>query len=164
MNDLLQNLVASLREEVKQYGELLALLEAQQGQVADRQTEELLTGVSAVNIQGNAVRVACRERLQRQRDLAQSLLLSPESPIAALISLLPGVYRPLSTALVDENDHLLRRVRQRARKNHLLLSRSLELMEEFINTFYALGGQADKESGTAPPRSTPGHALYEDLR
>jgi flagellar biosynthesis/type III secretory pathway chaperone len=40
----------------------------------------------------------------------------------------------LIQALVDENNELLVRVRQRARQNHLLLSRSAELMRGLLDT------------------------------
>ena len=70
MNEFLQNFVEGLREELKQYGELLALLELQQTQVVRRLADELLETVSAVNAQGDAIQMARREREQRQRELA----------------------------------------------------------------------------------------------
>ena len=69
MTELLHNFVESLREELKQYGELLALLELQQTQVVHRLADELLETVSAVNVQGDAIQVARREREQRQREV-----------------------------------------------------------------------------------------------
>ena len=36
MNDLLHNLIEALREELKQYGEMLAVLEQQQNSVVQR--------------------------------------------------------------------------------------------------------------------------------
>ena len=162
MNELLQNFIASLREELKQYGELLALLDAQQEQVVRRLPDELLASVAAVEAQGQAIRAARRERAQRQRELAQSLGTVADSAIASLIPLLPDAYRPLAAALVEENNHLLRRVRQRARQNHVLLSRSLELMERFINSFCAVGAPTYNGAGTMAPRVTPGRPLYEE--
>ena len=58
------------------------------------------------------------------------------TPFADLIPLLPPDYRPLLCALVDENNHLLGRVRQRARQNHVLLRRSVELMQELLHTLF----------------------------
>ena len=71
MNELLQNFIESLREELKQYGELLALLDLQQDQVVRRLADELLDTVSAINTQGEAIQAARRERDQRQRELAK---------------------------------------------------------------------------------------------
>ncbi len=162
MNELLQNFISSLREELKQYGELLALLETQQEQVVRRQAEELLASVAAVETQGNAIRAARRERAQRQRELALALGAAAESSITTMIPLVPEACRPLVAALLDENNQLLRRVRQRARQNHVLLSRSLELMEKFINSFCAVGAPTYNGTGMMAPRPNPGHALYEE--
>jgi predicted ATP-dependent protease len=161
MNEFLQNFVESLREELKQYGELLALLEQQQAQVVRRLADELLETVSAVNAQGDAIQMARREREQRQRDLARSLRLLDDARIADLIIAMPEVYRPLVAALVDENNQLLGRVRQRARQNHVLLSRSVELMQQFINSFCAVGVPTYNEMGTMTPPPALGRPIYE---
>jgi hypothetical protein len=161
MNEPLQNFIEGLREELRQYGELLALLDLQQAQVVRRLADELLETVSAVQAQGDAIQVARREREQRQRELARSLQLPDDARIASLIGAMPEVCRPLVLALVDENNQLLGRVRQRARQNHVLLSRSVELMQQFINSFCAAGAPTYNEAGamTAPPPL--GHPLYE---
>jgi flagellar biosynthesis/type III secretory pathway chaperone len=66
--------------------------------------------------------------------MARLLERSTEAAFLDLIPLLPEEYRPLLRALIDENNELLLRVQQRARQNHLLLNRSLDLMQRFINT------------------------------
>ena len=161
MNEFLQNFIEGLREELKQYGELLALLELQQTQVVRRLADELLETVSAVNAQGDAIQMARREREQRQRELARSLRLLDDARIADLIAAMPEAYRPLVSALVDENNQLLARVRQRAGQNHVLLSRSVELMQQFINSFCAVGVPTYNEMGTMTPPPTLGRPLYE---
>jgi hypothetical protein len=161
MNELLQNLVETLRDELKQYGELLALLDAQQEQVVRRLADELTETVSAINSQGDEIQAARRERDQRRRELARSLLLPDETPISNLIPALPEPYRPLVSALVGENNHLLARVQHRARRNHILLSRSLELMSQFINSLCAVGAPTYNEAGAKSPASSSGRALYE---
>jgi predicted ATP-dependent protease len=161
MNELIQSFVESLREELKQYGELLALLEQQQAQVVRRLADELLETVSAVNAQGDAIQMARREREQRQRELARSLRLLDDARIADLIAAMPEVCRPLVSALVDENNQLLGRVRQRARQNHVLLSRSVELMQQFINSFCAVGVPTYNEIGIVMPPPALGRLLYE---
>ena len=161
MNELLQNFIESLREELKQYGELLALLEAQQEQVVRRLADELSETVSAINSQAEVIQAARRERDQRRRELARSLLLPDETLINQLIRALPESYRPLVSALVGENNQLLARVQQRARRNHVLLSRSLELMGQFINSLCAVGAPTYNEDGAKAPAVSLGRALYE---
>jgi len=161
MNELLQNFIESLREELRQYGELLALLELQQTQVVRRLADELLATVTAVNVQGEAIQVARREREQRQREVARSLDLPDEVRIADLIAAMPEVCRPLASALVEENNHLLGRVRQRARQNHVLLTRSVELMQQFINSFCGVGVPTYKGTGLVAPPPVLGRPIYE---
>ena len=163
MTEVLHNYVESLREELKQFGELLALLELEQAQVVRRLADELVDTVSAINAQGDAIQVARREREQRQRELARSLRLPDDARIATLIAGMPEAYRPLVAALVDENNQLLGRVSQRARQNHVLLTRSVELMQQFINSFCAAGVPTYNETGTMMPASALGRPLYEAL-
>lgn len=162
MNELLHNFIESLREELKQFGELLALLDLQQEQVVRRQADDLLATVSAINTQGEAIQAARRERAQRQRELAQVHALSAEARMSDLLPLLPASYRSLVMALVDENNHLLRRVQQRARQNHILLSRAVELMGQFLNSFCAAGLPVYNQAGTVT-HASPGSALIEEV-
>ena len=161
MNELLQNFIESLREELKQYGELLALLDAQQEQVVRRLADDLAETVSAINFQGEVIQAARRERDQRRRELARSLLMPDETLIIKLIPMLPESNRPLVSALVGENNQLLARVQQRVRQNHILLSRSLELMRQFINSFCAVGAPIYNDVGAMAPVASMGRALYE---
>lgn len=163
MNERLQNLVESLREELKQFGELLVLLDAQQEQVVRRLAAPLLESVSAIHAQGEALRMARREREQRQRELALFLALPAQAPFAQLIPSLPASYRPLLTALVEENNQLLGRVHQRARQNQLLLRRSLDLMERFVHSICGIGAPTYGESGVVLPPAAPGRPLYEGI-
>jgi hypothetical protein len=134
MKELLSNLIEALREELKQYGEMLALLDQQQHLVVHRHVAELPDNVSSVNAQAGVIAAARQEREQRQRHLAR-LLAQPETTnFTILIPLMPSDYRPLVDALVHENNELLVRVQQRARQNHLLLSHCVELMAQLINS------------------------------
>lgn len=161
MNELLQNFIESLREELRQYGELLALLDVQQEQVVRRLANELSETVSAINSQGEVIQAARRERSQRQRELARFFRLPDEALVAQLLPALPTSYRPLVSALVGENNQLLTRIQQRARQNHILLSRSLELMNQFINSFCAIGVPTYNENGSLASALTSSRALYE---
>jgi flagellar biosynthesis/type III secretory pathway chaperone len=161
MNELLTILVDSLREELKQYGEMLALLDLQQEQVVMRLPGELIQTVAAINAQGEVILAARREREQRQRDMARTLRLPEDSPLAAVIPLLPPDYQPLIQALVQENNHLLVRVQQRARQNHLLLSRSVEMMQQFINSFCPAGTPVYSGSGSVIASAGAPRAIYD---
>src|SRR5690349_17148855 len=113
MNDLLNDLIEALREELKQYGEMLALLEQQQELVMHRQASALLETVATINAQAETIQAARREREQRCRRLAVQHKLHDESSLGELTPKLPAEYRPLVSALVQENNELLVRVQQR---------------------------------------------------
>jgi hypothetical protein len=150
MKELLNNLIESLREELKQYGEMLALLEQQHQLVILRQGGDLLQIVGALDAQAEAMRVARSESEQRQLDLARSFNLEGPGDFRELAPCLPAEYRLLVQALVDENHALLLRIQQRARQNHLLLKRALELMQRFVNSL-APGANSPWPAASLPP-------------
>ncbi len=136
MKELVQHLIESLREELKEYGEMLALLDLQQELVVQRQPQDLLQCVTAINAQAETIAAARQEREQRRRRVAAQLNLDEETAFNIMIPHFPAEYRPLVGALVQENNELLIRVQQRARQNHLLLNRIVELMQRFLGSLF----------------------------
>lgn len=159
MNDLLQNLIEALREELKEYGEMLALLEHQQHMVVHRQTQDLMQCASAISAQAQTIAAARLEREQRQRRIACWLDLPEQSTLSVLVPRLPAEYQPLAQALIHENNELLTRVQQRARQNHLLLSRVTDLMQRFVGSLFpaapspATGDDPGQGCAGSPQRS-----------
>ena len=154
MKEFLPNLIEALREELKEYGEMLALLDQEQTMVMTRQTQDLLQCVTAINAQSETVAAARREREQHQRHVARQLGLNEEAALTDLVPHLPAEYRPLLQALVQENNELLVRVRQRARQNHLLLNRVVELMQRFLGSTY-------NDEGHLLAAALPERTLYD---
>ena len=162
MNELLQNLIEALREELKEYGEMLALLDQQQQMVMHRQTQDLLQCAAAINAQAETITSARREREQHQRHVAIESGLAGDAGYEALAPLLPAGYRPLIQALVQENTQLLLRVQERARQNHLLLSRIVDLMQRFLGTLFPGAPPATYDgSGHALAAGLPQRSLYD---
>ena len=139
MSDPLDNLIAALREELQEYGELLALLDQQQEAVVSRAADQVVSSVAAINEQAHNIEMARESREETRKELARGLGQPEKGSFTEILPLLPESYRPLVKALVDENNALLLRVQRRARQNHLLLSRSLELMPQFLNSVVAFG-------------------------
>src|SRR5687767_10575746 len=133
MTVILQKLIEALRNELEQYGEMLALLEQQQ-EAAGLGTDDVLHAIAAINAQGATIHRARESRQHCQRQLAGKLNQPDESSFAHLIPMLPQHYQPLLGALVHENNELLVRVRERAQQNQALLRRSLDFMQRFITT------------------------------
>jgi flagellar biosynthesis/type III secretory pathway chaperone len=134
MMNSLQPLIDALRNELENYGEMLALLDHQQEKLVAREASEVFQSISLIKAQGAAIQQSRFRREQCRRALAEDCFQPKEASFALLIPLLPDDYQPLIRALVDENNELLMRVRRRARQNHLMLRRSVELMQELLNT------------------------------
>jgi hypothetical protein len=132
MTAILQNVVEALRNELQQYGEMLALLEVQQEAVSRCGPQPVLTSISAVEAQGASIESARLARETYQRQLSWALGRSELCPFAELFPLLPDSHRPLIQALVQEINQLIERVRIRAEHNHGQLRRALESMDRFI--------------------------------
>jgi flagellar biosynthesis/type III secretory pathway chaperone len=164
MNDLLNNLIESLREELKQYGEMLAVLDQQQDTVVQRHANELLQNVASINAQADVIAAVRREREQHQRNVARQLGLADDVSFTVLTPCLPEAYRPLVSALVAENNDLLVRVHHRTQQNHLLLSHAVELMQQLINAIFPGGGpKTYDKSGRLPSSHVPQYSLYESV-
>ncbi len=163
MNELLQNLIEALREELKEYGEMLALLDQQQQMVSHRQTQDLLQIVGSINIQAEAIAAARREREQRQREVTRELKLAPDAPFNEVIPKLPVNFQPLMKALVQENNQLLMRIQQRARQNHLMLTRIVELMQRFLGSLFPGNLTTYDNAGQLLANALPQHSVYDAI-
>ena len=93
-----------------------------------------------------------------QRSLA-AILNTSETSINGLLPLVPADYRPLLSALVQENNELLARAHQRARQNHIILSRSLELMRQLLGTLSGAAAPLYTEAGVLSSTPVPGRCL-----
>ncbi len=163
MKDPLKNLIEALREELKEYGEMLALLDQQQDMVMHRRTQDLLQCVAATNTQSETIAAARREREQHQRHLNLQLELAEDATFAVLLPRLPAEYRPLVQALVQENNELLVRVQQRARQNHLLLSRVVELMQRFLCSLFPGQPTTYNDTGHMLAAGLPQRSFYDAI-
>ena len=160
----LQNLIEALRNELQQYGEMLALLDHQKDMIQQRGSDDILHTIAAINTQSAMIQVARETRMFNQRQLALSLKEPMDATFARLIPSLPADCQPLITALVQENNELLLRVRQRAQENQTLLRRSVDLMQQFI-TSLAPGERGKPRSGKegAVMEAEPAGALFEAI-
>ena len=163
MNELLQNLIEALREELKEYGEMLALLDQQQQMVTHRQTQDLLQCVGSINVQAEAIAAARREREQRQREVTRELKLAPDASFNEVIPKLPVNFQPLMKALVQENNQLLVRIQQRARQNHLMLTRIVELMQRFLGSLFPGNPTTYDNAGQLLANALPQHSVYDAI-
>jgi hypothetical protein len=161
MMPVLEKLIQALRDELTHYGEMLALLDRQQETTIQRLTDEMFAATVAIQNQARVMQNSRSSRESLQRELARELCVVESSTFVELVPLLPPDYRPLVETLVGENNDLLRKIQQRARQNHLLLSRSVELMEQFIGTLLPTRSPQVYTERGARLSSTESPPLYE---
>ena len=154
VSESLNRLIASLREELQQYGELLALLDRPQDLTAVSPAGELLQSIATIQNQAAVIESARAYRDRCHGAVAAALDQSSTVPFAVLIPLLPADYQPLVEALVLENNQLLLRVQQRAHHNHVLMSRSAALMQQFMSALPTLR-ESDTTSARRPASARP---------
>jgi len=162
MTTTLKELINALRNELEQYGEMLALLDHHQDHGGPTRPDDILLFISSINAQSASIQASRKGREALQTEMARTLNQPSNSSFATLTPLLPEQYRPLISALVTENNELLSRVRRRAEDNHIVLRRSLEMMQRFITT---LSPKEGLESYDVPTELTapPGSAIYQAI-
>jgi hypothetical protein len=96
MNEALNNLIAALREEMTQYGELLALMQEQQELIINRSANELLINLHDVNQQVEKIATHREERETARRALVQSLGGTEDTTFKQMTALLPEEYQLLT--------------------------------------------------------------------
>ena len=166
MNEALNNLIAALREEMTQYGELLALMQEQHELIINRSANELLINLHDVNQQVEKIATHREHRETARRVLVQSVGGTEDTTFKQMTALLPEEYQPLLNALVEEINQLLQRIQQWVRQNHLLLKRSLDLMSKIMHTIFPTSSAAAQtygRGGTVNPIAPPPSTLYEGL-
>jgi hypothetical protein len=162
MIDPLKALIEALRQELQQYGEMLARLDQQQESIMRRAADDVLASVTSVQDQGAAIQSARQAREETQRQLARHLCQPEQTGLTQPADKMPADYRPLVHALVEVNNHLLARVQQRARQNHLLLRRSLDLMQELLQNLFPSGQRLVYDGGgRSNGARLPAAALYD---
>jgi len=125
-------LVEILRNELQEYGGLFNLLGQQQDRIIERKPDAVLSINDEIEIQTRTV----ADLRGRREAFVDDLLVRVEQPapgsLRKLIPHLPDFVQPLVEALMTDINHMVRRNRHKARQNHLLLSRAVQLTEETL--------------------------------
>jgi len=125
-------LVETLRSELQEYGGLFNLLSQQQDRIIERRPDDVLAINDEIENQTHAVADLRGRREELVAGLSERAGLPAPAMLRALIPYFPEVVRPLIEALMTDINHMVRRNRQKARQNHLLLSRAMELTEQTL--------------------------------
>ena len=125
-------LVGLLREEVQEYGGLYNLLERQQNEIFNRDPDLVMETNSDVESQMEQMDILRRKRESTVREMAIRCQCNQEQTLKDLLPNFPEFVRPLIEALIDEVNAMVKRTRQKARQNYLLLSRTMEITHEAL--------------------------------
>lgn len=129
-------LVELMRAELAGYGGLLALFDEQQALLWRREVQAVAE--TSLAIEEIAAETA-RHRIEREawvERFAAAHGQPSETSLRRLLEHFPVDQQPLLGALIDEINHLLHRVRRRARQNHSILSRAVELHRDALATLH----------------------------
>ena len=166
MNEELNKLIAALREELTQYGEVLALMQEQQDLIINRAANDLLVNLNAVNEQMERVAHIRNHRDTCRQQLVAALGGTSETTFRQMTELLPPEVQPLLDALVQEINQMLQNIQRWLRQNHILLKRSLDLMQTIMKNMFPSASAAAGtygRSGQVSPVNPPPSSLYEGI-
>jgi flagellar biosynthesis/type III secretory pathway chaperone len=147
LSEHLPALLEALKEELQEYGEMLALLEQQQAAAIQHTPEEVLRGAVSIQVQMARLKMAQEKRTSCQSNVAVALGKTGQCDFVELIPMLPETHGVAVETLVRENRQLLLKVQKKARQNHLLMVRSLQLMQQFMQALLPSPGTATYNGG-----------------
>lgn len=157
MNASLEHVVEALRNELQQYGELLALLEAQHGSLERHEPWHALNTATALDAQRVTVEVARHQRQDAHRKFAWSAGRPDASTFQSLQDVIPSQYQGLLDALIRDINHAIAQAQERVIINHSLLRRALDRTEQLLATISPQGDSAllagERNSSGADPSS-----------
>jgi len=130
----IEPLVELLRSEVQEYGGLYNLLQRQQDEIFKRDPDLVLETNSQIESYMRQMGGLREQREELVREMARSFGVDAELSLSKLLPHFPDYLRPMLEALVHEINEMVRRTRRKARQNHQLLSRTMELNHETLRT------------------------------
>ncbi len=137
MNDIFKKndwdpLVKLLREEVQEYGGLHNLLDRQQSEIFNRESDLVMLTNDDIESQMGMMGALRQKRESKVRSMAEQCNCDPELSLKNMLPHFPEFIRPLLEALIDEVNAMVSRTRRKARQNYLLLSRTMEITQEAL--------------------------------
>lgn len=97
-----------------------------------RRTDDVLALNGDIEAQTGMVARLRTGREAMVRALGERVGAPRPDRVRDLVPHFPEPVQPLAEALVTDINHMVRRIRQKARQNHLLLSKAVELTEETL--------------------------------
>jgi flagellar biosynthesis/type III secretory pathway chaperone len=155
-------LIELLRLELQEYGGLFNLLGRQQDRIIHRQPDEILVLNDEIDAQTQTVGELRGRREQMVEELHDRAAVTGSVTLRSLIPHFPADVQPLLEALMNDINLMLRRTRQKARQNHLLLARAMELTEQTLRVLQPenFTRTYQRTGKVAAPRPAPTASRY----
>ncbi len=134
MNSSWEIIVEHFRNELQGYGGLLQLFDDQQERLLHGDSNAVLLFANEIEAQA---RVLANLRVQREnavRAFAAQHAQPSDATLRSLLKFFPVEVRPMLSALMDEINHLIRRVRRGSQRNHQILNRVVTIHQETLRT------------------------------
>ena len=132
MNISWEFITECLRNELQEYGALLALFEEQQANLLRRDADQVAALAISIEEQARTTHTSRERREKCVQEFALKQGCSADSSLRQLLPHFPVEVQPLLGALIDEINHLIHRIRRDARHNQMLLSRAVEAHDEAL--------------------------------
>lgn len=126
-------LIDLLREEVQEYGGLHNLLDRQQSEIFNRESDLVMLTNEDVERQMGMMNALRERRESKVRMMASQCNCDPDLSLRNMLPHFPDFIRPLLEALIDEVNAMVTRTRRKARQNYLLLSRTMEITQKALS-------------------------------
>jgi flagellar biosynthesis/type III secretory pathway chaperone len=127
-----QQLVAALRDELKEYGALRNIFDEQQKAILAREGKKVNELNGALNVQIEMTKKFRDVRVAVMRDIAHYNELPIDITLDKMKTTFPAPAQELLKALIHEIDSMILILRRRSRQNQLLLARTCEIMEQTL--------------------------------
>ncbi len=125
-------LIELLREEVQEYGGLHNLLDRQQSEIFNRESDLVMLTNDDIERQMGMMNALRERRECKVRLMADQCQCDPSLSLKGMLPHFPEYIRPLLEALIDEVNAMVTKTRRKARQNYLLLSRTMEITQEAL--------------------------------
>ena len=134
MNPDWEILADNLRTELQAYGGLLQLFMAQQENLLRGDADAVLSHAHEIDSQVRVTTGLRERREEAVRHFALACGWPSSSTLRELLPFFSDEVRPLFSALIDEINHLIRRVQAGVRRNHQMLRRAVDVHQETLRT------------------------------
>ena len=155
------NLIEALRDELQEYGGLLALFDEQQATILTGDPKGFLNLGPAVDEQIALVGGHRRRREELVRELNQRIGRPETTKLTELLDEMPVQMKGMIKALIDEINVLVTRTQRCLRQNRLLLARCIETAQKLseiagggnVISTYGRAGMVHRSVLFSQPRS-----------